>query len=174
MQAGVLEKVSLRGRVAFAIRCFENTLLELHYNVNEWKRVLEELWKFTDIKYLDDWSGMVSEIIPDNLLEFRTYEEHDFDYLDEKTFIYLYNLYQKNDENIDILMTSIYNIGTSHAYSVIVGCGKESLYEVELLIKYMTSKGISMPDVKDFEQFSIKENEGWGNKFEGKVISCIL
>lgn len=42
-----LENTSLRGRVAFGIRCFENVLLELHYNLVEWKPVLEKLWLFT-------------------------------------------------------------------------------------------------------------------------------
>lgn len=169
-----LENISLRGRVAFGIRCFENVLLELHYNVEEWKIVLEYLWEFTSIEYLDDWSGIIAEIIPDNLLEFRTYEEHDFEYLDEKTFKYLYNLYQNNDEKIDVLITSIYNIGTSHAYSVIEGYGQESLYELEILINYMTRNGISLPNIKDFEQFLILENKGWGKRFDGKNVSCLL
>ena len=32
---------------------------------------------------------------------FRTYKEHDFEYLDEKSFKYLYNLYQKIYQKID-------------------------------------------------------------------------
>ncbi len=169
-----LENTSLRGRVAFGIRCFENVLLELHYNLVEWKPVLEKLWLFTSIKYLDDWSGMIAEIIPDNLLEFRAYEEHDFEYLDERSFEYLYNLYRKTDENIDVLITAIYNIGTSHAYSIIEKKGQESLRELEILVRYMAKIGVSIPDVTEFKRFSISENRGWGNRFEGKSISCIL
>lgn len=169
-----LESISLRGRVAFGIRCFENVLLKLHYNIKDWKLVLEYLWEFTSIEYLDEWSGIISEIIPYNLLEFRIFEEHDFEYLDEKTFKYLYNLYQNSDEKIEVLMTSIYNIGTSHAYSIIEEYGQESLYELEILINYMTKNGILLPDIKEFEQFSILENKGWGKRFEGKKVSYIL
>ena len=169
-----LENISLRGRVAFGIRCFENVLLELHYNIAEWKPILEKLWLFTSIRYLDDWSGMIAEIIPDNLLEFRAYEEHNFEYLDERSFEYLYHLYQKIDENIDVLMTAIYNTGTSHAYSRIEKNGKESLRELEILVKYMEKIGVPIPDVTEFKQFSILENRGWGDRFDGKNISGIL
>lgn len=129
--------ISLRGRVAFAISCFENTLLSLNYNVNEWKPVLEYLWGFTSIRYLDDWNDIVAEIMPENLLEFRTYEEHEFEVLDEENFKYLYNLYQNIDEKIDVIITLIYNVGISHAYSVIEGEGQRSLDELGILINYM-------------------------------------
>lgn len=174
MDKNNFKNISLTGRVAFGITCFENTLLSLNYNVNEWRTVLEYLWEFTSIKYLDDWNGIVAEIIPDNLLEFRTYEEHDFEYLDEKHFEYLYNLYQNIDEKIDFVITAIYNIGTSHAYSIIEGYGQRSLEELEILVNYMIKNNISLPDIKPFERFSITENRGWGNKFDGKSISSIL
>lgn len=169
-----LETVSLKGRVAFGIRCFENVLLEQHYDTAEWEPVLEKLWLFTSIRYLDDWSDMIAEILPENLLEFRAYERHDFEHLDEESFERLYRLYQTADEKIDVLMTAIYNIGTSHAYSRIEGNGGESLRELEKLIEYMAKIGVSLPDAAGFKQFSISENKGWGNSFDGKKISRIL
>ena len=146
----------------------------LHYNVDHWKIVLEYLWEFTSIKYLDDWNGIIAEIIPDHLIQFRTFEEHDFEYLGENTFKYLYNLYQDIDEKIDDIMTVIYSIGTSHAYTVIKEYGQESLDELEILINYMTKNNITLPDIRTFERYSIEENRGWGNKFDGKNISIIL
>lgn len=168
------KNISLSGRVAFGINCFENLLFSLKYNVNDWRLVLECLWEFTSIQYLDEWSGKVVEIIPDHLLEFKTYEEHDFEYLDERNFKYLYNLYQNIDEKIDFVITAIYNIGTSHAYSIIVKYGQRSLDELEILLNYMTKNDIPLPDIKPFEKFSIEENKGWGNKFNGIKLSKIL
>ncbi|WP_315121153.1 hypothetical protein [uncultured Clostridium sp.] len=168
------KKISLNGRVAYGIRCFENTLLFLNYDVNEWRMVLEYLWEFTSIQYLDDWNGIIAEIIPENLLEFKTYEEHDFEYLDEEKFKYLYNLYKNIDEKIDFVMRAIYNIGISHAYSIIVEYEQRSLDELDILINYMTKNNIPLPDVKPIERFSVEENKGWGNKFDGRSISSIL
>ena len=98
MDIDVFKNISLNGRVAYGISCLENTLLYLNYNVEDWKIVLEYLWEFTNIEFLDDWSSKVVEIIPSHFLEFRTYEEHDFEYLDKNSFQYLYNLYQDIDE----------------------------------------------------------------------------
>jgi len=174
MNINNFKEISLNGRVSYSISCFENTLRFLNYNVNEWRIVLEHLWEFTSIKYLDDWSGMVAEIIPENLLEFKLYEEHEFEYLDEKNFKYLYQLYQNIDEKIDFVMTSIYDIGTSHAYSRIEEYGQNSLDELEILINYMKKNNVPLPDVSPFEKFSIEENKGWGNSFDGKNISSVL
>ena len=67
----------------------------MQYNVEDWKVVLKYLWKFSYIKYLDDWTGLLSEIIPENLLELKKYEEHDYSYLDKKSYEYLYNFASK-------------------------------------------------------------------------------
>lgn len=170
----ILKTVSLMGRVSYGICCFENTLFHLGYRVQDWKIVLEALWSFTSIEYLDDWNGIISEMIPENLLEFRSYEEHDFEYLDEDTFQYLYQLYQNIDEQIDDVMSAVYDIGASHPYSVIVGYGQESFYELTKLIDYMTKKQIPLPDIDAFRRFRIEENKGWGNRFDGRSLSRII
>jgi len=118
------------------------------------------LWEFTNIEFLDGWSSKVVEIILSHLLEFRTYEEHDFEYLDKNNFQYLYNLYQNIDEKINFIMTAIYNIGTSHAYSIIVEYGKESFDELATLIKFMIDNNLHLPDIEPFLKYSIEENKG--------------
>lgn len=168
------KNISLRGRVSYSICCFENTLFYLKYNVEDWKIVLEYLWKFTNIKYLDDWNGILSEIIPENLLEFKSYEAHEFEYLDEETFKYLYRLYQNLDEKIDYVMSAIYDIGASHSYSIIEGYGQKSFHELTKLLDYMIENHIPLPDMDFFRRFSIEENRGWGNPFEGRTLSKIL
>lgn len=174
MDINEFKKISLSGRVSYSICCFENTLFYLNYHVEDWKIVLEYLWKFTSIEYLDDWNGIVSEIIPENLLEFKTYEEHDFEYLNEEDFRYLYQLYQNIDEKIDDLMSMVYAIGASHSYSVIEGYGQASFHELAKLIDYMLENHIPLPDIDSFRKFSIEENRGWGNRFEGKSLSKII
>lgn len=174
MDINEFKKISLRGRVSYSIACFENTLFYLNYNVENWKLVLQYLWKFTDIEYLDDWNGIISEIIPENLLEFVSYQEHDFEYLNEDDFNYLYSLYQNIDEEIDYIMSAIYDIGASHSYSVIQGYGQSSFYELGELIAYMLEHHIPLPDIDSFRRFHIEENKGWGNEFEGRTLSRII
>ena len=38
---------------------------------------------------MEDWGDRVSEIIPNNLLEFKSYEESEFEFIDESTYFTL-------------------------------------------------------------------------------------
>lgn len=168
------KNISFRGRVAYGISCFENALITLKYDLNDWKIILKYLWDFTSIQYLDDWNDIVVELIPENLLEFKTYEEEEFERLSKDEFIYLYNLYQNVDESIDILLRAIYELGISHAYTVIEGYGESSLRSLERIISFMIENKYPLPSIDSFLSSSIKENRGWGNKFDGTSLSKIL
>ncbi|BFH16814.1 hypothetical protein WJ0W_005034 [Paenibacillus melissococcoides] len=168
------KSISLRGRVAYGISCFENALIASKYDLNDWKLVLKYLWEFTSIQYLDDWNDVVVELIPSNLMEFKTYEEHQFERLSKDEFLYLYNLYQYSDEIIDTLLRNIYDLGISHVYTVIEGYGESSLMSLERLINFMIVNNLPLPDIGSFLKFHIEENKGWGNKFDGTILSKVL
>jgi hypothetical protein len=166
--------ISMRGRVAYGISCFENTIIALKYDVNDWKIDLNYLWEFTNIQYLDDWNDIVVEIIPENLTELKTYEEEEFERLSKDEFIYLYNLYQNIDGSVDALLRGIYDLGISHAYTVIEGYGESSLKSLERIIKLMIDYNFPLPSIDPFLKFSIEEYKGWGDKFDGTKLSKIL
>lgn len=174
MDINIFKKISLRGRVAYAVRCFEYLLLDLGYDKEQWRFILEIMWEFSNAQYLDHCSYKLNEIIPYNLLEFKTYEEHDFEYLSKKDFYYLYDLYQNIDEKIIDYMELIHDIGTSHIYSCIIDYGVESFECLKKMIDYMKKNNLQVPDCIDFEQFSISQNEGFGDNFEGLGLSVIL
>lgn len=166
--------ISLRGRVAYGIICFENILIALNYDPNDWKIVLNYLWEFTSIPYLDDWNETIVELIPENLMEFKTYEEEEFERLSKDEYLYLYKLYQNIDSSIDIVLRDIYELGISHAYSVIEGYGESSLNSLQKIIDFMIDNNFSLPDIESFLKYSIKENRGWGDKFDGIELSKFL
>lgn len=166
--------ISLRGRVAYAISCLENMISALEYDINDWEIVLNYLWTFTDIRYLDDWNEIIVEVIPENLLEFETYEEQKFAHLSKEEYLYLRKLYKSCDLSIHILIREIFELGISHAYSVIEGHGKNSLKCMEQIILFMEKNQFPLPDVRLFLMYSFEENRGWGNRFNGKRISKLL
>ncbi|MFI3255093.1 MAG: hypothetical protein R3Y63_12295 [Eubacteriales bacterium] len=176
MDINFLKKISLRGRVAFSIRCFEYLLLDLGYDKEKWKFVLEIMWEFTNIKHLDDWTYKLNEISPDCLLEFDTYAKHDFEYLTKEDFYYLYDLYQNMDidEKIIYCMEKINDIGSSHIYSCIIDYGAESFECLKEMIEFMAKNNLSLPNFTDFERFSINQSDGFGDDFDGKQLSIIL
>ncbi|WP_433595195.1 hypothetical protein [Lysinibacillus xylanilyticus] len=170
----IFKEISFRGRMAYGVRCFENALITLNYDLSSWNIVMEYLWEFTSSNNLEDCNLATAELIPENLLESNEYDKDDFDRLTENEFFYLYNLYQKIDESINTVLTDIHWLGSSHAYSSIIGYGKESLKFLEKLINTMIENNFPLPDPEPFLKFSIQENEGWGNTFNGKELSKVL
>ena len=166
--------ISFRGRVAYGVSCFENALIALKYDSNDWKIVLNYLWKFTDIQYLDDWNDVVVELIPENLLEYKIYEEEEFEHLSRDEFIALYKLYQSVEDSINVLLRYIYDLGISHVYTIIEEYGEDSLLSLEVLINFMIENKFPLPNIESFLKSSIVENRGWGNKFNGTELSKIL
>lgn len=168
------KQISLRGRVAYGVSCFENALLALKYNLDDWKIVLNYLWEFTNSNNLEECHTIANELIPENLLEFKTYEKHEFERLSKEEFLHLYKLYQDIDESINSLLYGIHELGASHAYGTVSGYGESSLKSLERLINLMLNNRYPLPSVEQFLIFSINENKGWGNKFDGTKFSEIL
>lgn len=170
----MFKDISLRGRVAFSINCLEKYLSNLTIDLNDWNIVLYKYWSFTDIEFLDDWNEIISEILPDNLLEFDNYQKHGFDYLNEDEFQNLYSLYQHIDNNVIELMRLIFELGNSHAYSVIMKEGTASLCILQDILVFMNSHNIELPPIEVYQSMLIQDNRGWGNKFRGKDYSLLL
>jgi hypothetical protein len=173
MDSDVFKKISLRGRVAYGIMCFEQMLIQF-YDENKWSSILELLWSFVRTNNLELWGDKVNEIIPENLLEFDNYEESEFEYLSIEFYEYLVNLYQSLDDKINDFILKIYYLGTSHAYTNIENEGKTSLIVLQDIIDFMNKNNIIFPEYNNLICFSIDEDEGWGRKFNGKEYSLIL
>lgn len=70
---------------------------------------------------MEGWADKVVEIIPDCLLEPKSYEEGDFEIIDKDTYLELKKLYAGIHASINTMIYQIYYLGCSHAYSVING-----------------------------------------------------
>lgn len=167
--------ISIRGRVAFSIQCLENALIHFEIEIGEWRLLLKHLWEYTDAEFVDEWMYLISEMLPEHLLEFDTYEAHDFEYIKESEFEYLYNLYSGNNFNdtLGSIISIIYKIGTCDVYERFENISKESLDYIEKLIVCMSSNCIDIPDSKKFNDFLYSEG-GYGLRFDGKAFSCVL
>ena len=64
-----LETISIRGRMAYVICLFERVLIHYNYDKQDWVKVLEKLWEYTYVEYLDDWMYEFAEYLPDSILE---------------------------------------------------------------------------------------------------------
>lgn len=169
-------EISLKGIVAYSITCFENVLLSLKYNDEEWKEVLEDLWLYTSIKYIDDWQDIVSDIIPSHLLEFDNYEDSDFETLTLNDYEKLYKIYVDCDEIINNVMLNIFFLGTSqnHKNEDTVVKVIPNINYIKDIINCLELNNMPVPNINSFKQYSATEKDGWGFDFEGRKLSKIL
>jgi hypothetical protein len=166
--------ISIKGRVAFAICCLENAIKHFNYNPNEWRIVLEKLWAYTNIEFFDDWHYSIAEILPESILEFDIYEEENFEYLEEEQFEMLQKLYNSSNATVKDIIKFIFDIGISEFYGRLENHGQRTLDKLKILINYMVSNGIQLPDINILKIFSYDDGDGWGINFDGTKYSSIL
>lgn len=166
--------ISIRGRVAYSIRCLENVLIQYKCNTDKWIFILEKLWSYTDIDFFDDWHYCMAELIPESVLESEDYQPDDFDFITESQFKEAYQLYSTTEGVIKDTINMIFDIGISEFYGRLENYGQKTLVNLERLLVYLKTKAIALPDIDNFRKLSYEIANGWGDKFSGKEYSSIL
>lgn len=166
-----LKNVSIRGRVAYLICLFENLLLYYKYNMEEWKWILEKLWSYTKIQYIDDWMYELAEYMPNSILED---DMEDAEYITKEESEKLYTLYSNSNTEVLWFLKIIYECGTCEIYSRLCDYSINTLQKVEQAMELLRKKGIELADAKPFEAYSFNEGNGWGNCFENRNLSKFI
>lgn len=167
--------ISVRGRVSYGICCLEKVLIYYKCSLEKWKWILEKLWQYTDIEYLDDWYYEIAEFLPDSILEDTHYKTEEFEYLSETEFYSLVELYkQESNVLINQIFRLIFEMGTMDLYSKLEGEAKNSLICLKKINSAMTQNNIEVPAVEPFIKYSYSEENGWGRDFNGRELSIIL
>lgn len=167
----VLKSISIRGRVAYLICLFEQLLLYHNCEKEKWINILQKLWSYTTVQYLDDWLYEFAEYLPNSVLE-DTME--DAEYITEDEFNYLYHLYSKTSQDILLFLEIIFECGTCELYSKLYDDSPRTLMKVKEGIDILNMNGIALVDVNLFTKFSFDKCGGWGERFEGKNFSVFL
>lgn len=166
-----LKNISIRGRMAYLICSFENLLLYYNCNKEEWRWILEKLWSYTTVQYLDDWMYELAEYMPNSILE-DTLE--DVEYITEKEFKYLYKLYINSNQEILLFLNIIFECGTCELYSKLCDYSSNTLKKIEQAIDIIKKNNIDLVDIRLFERYLFNECDGWGNSFENKQLSKFI
>ena len=169
------ENVSVKARVSYGICCLERTLLYYNCTLEKWKWVLEKLWKYTSMEYLDDWYYEMAEYLPDSLLEDTKYNSEEFEYITEEQFYILLDLYRtESNKMISQIFRLVFEMGTIDIYSELENFAPNSLNCLEKIENIMNQNNIELPPIINQSNYSFQENNGWGKSFEGKENSIIL
>lgn len=166
-----IKNISIRGRMAYLICLFEKLLVYYNCDKGEWRRLLEKLWAYTNIRYLDDWMYELAEYMPNSILEDTI---DDVEYITKKEFEYLYKLYSKSEQEILVFLNIIYECGTCELYSKLYNHSPDTLKWLDQAIDILNKNNIDLVDIKPFEKYLFSECDGWGNCFEDKQLSKFI
>lgn len=175
MKTNDFKGISIRGRVAYAICCFENAIMYFNYSISDWGLILEQLWSYTKMEFFDDWHYSTAEFLPESILEFNTDKKDNFECITEEQFAILHKLYNKSSNIILHIIGFIFEIGISEFYGRLDNYGQKTLENLEILVNYMMSWNVPLPDINRFKSLSYEDGNGWGAEFDGrKFSSCYL
>lgn len=166
-----LEKISIRGRMAYAICLFERLLLHYKCDKQDWIRILEKLWAYTSVEYLDDWMYEFAEWLPDSILED---DLDDFEFITKEEYEYLYKLYKKSCVEIRLFIKIIFELGSIDLYSKLTDNSTNTLKKLEEAIDIFKANNINIISIEPFKKYLFEERNGWGERFDGRSLSIIL
>ena len=166
--------ISIRGRVAFGIICFEKYVTAKYPNA-EFAPVCELMWSIvSDKDYIDVSAERYMEIIPEYLYEFDAYEDAGFEFMSAVEFNAMRKLIPPDDDTLNLIMRRIYDIAMEHAYAAIMPPAKESIDMLFEIIQSLETQGIEVPDIEMVTSFTFTESGGWGAFISYDNLSKVL
>lgn len=172
MEINSFKSISVRGRMAYAICCLESAISKAHNNSKAWDIILNQLWTYTEKKYLDEWHEITAEFIPDTILEYTSFNQDDFEFLSRSEFDTLSKLYKGSEKHICDIINHIFELGSVELYGKLTNEGVHVLNELMQIIVLMNKYEIPLPDFISFTNYSFNENNGWGKTFKRDQICC--
>ncbi len=164
-------QISIRGRMAYLLCIFENLLIYFKCDKEDWRWILEKLWQYTNIEYLDDWMYEIAEYMPESVIEDNT---DGIEYITENELAKLKNLYSNNPIEINKMLRIIFELGTIDLYSKLEDGSPETLAKLQEGIDIAMKMEIHLPNKAEFERYSYTMGNGWGIPFDGKEFSLYL
>lgn len=164
MNKEIIKKMSIRGRFAYCLNLIETSMNSVE--LNDISLVLDKLWLFTEMQYLDDWQDKAVEFLPSSILENEFYDSDNFEYLTKQEFELLRPILVKMDKVKIDLFEHLYSLGTVELYGGLGDYAKESLKEFMQIIDIANKNNLKLPAINDFTAFTFNKRNGWGDFFE--------
>lgn len=171
MNMEVFSDVSVMGKTAYAILCFEE-YIKAKYPDADMMPVLELAWKQT-YNYIDQYAYKFVEIIPECLFEFNSYNS-EFEEISEEEFHMFRKILNNTDEDLNKLMLQISNTLRAYEGTRINDNGIQSSYHLQKVISILEKNNIPLPDTKKVLPYTSDKCDGWGEKVYPEGISTML
>lgn len=166
--------ISIRGRVAFGVMCFERYVMARHPG-RDFAPVCRLMWDIvSDKDYIDASAEHYMEIVPEYLYEFEAYEDAGFEFLGKEEFESMRKLVPSDDPGLGRIMHSIYDIAMEHAYGAVEAPAKASIDCVFEIVEVLENNGVALPDIGAVKDFSFEKSGGWGKPIDYRGLSLVL
>ena len=171
----IFNNVSVFGRVAYAIMCFEKYVVSVYPSI-DYSPVVEIMWSIIDgSNYLDESAyKYYIEIIPECLFEFYSYENSDFEYLSKDEYLLFTRLLNNDDQNLNTIMKCIYDIAMAYAYTKVEPNAPATLPFLQKAKSVLLTNNIEPPDEAIVSKYTASGTDWLGECFDGRYLSIIL
>ena len=165
------KNISIRGRMAYLLCTFESILNFYNCEKEKWCWILEKLWQYTSMEYLDDWMYMMAEYMPESILEDKM---EDIEFITENEIKELKILYTNCSKEINKMLRIVFELGTIDLYSKLLNYSPNTLEKLKEGMDIAIRICGKLPDKSEFEKYKYTEGNGWGIPFDGKKFSLYL
>lgn len=157
------KNISIRGRIAFTIKCLQ-IYVNKKYTGIDFSPVLNMASKIVDDSNFIDESAMAyMEIIPEYLYEFDNYEDAEFEYISNKDFNHFKAIIPSNDSNLNQIMKSIYELTMEYCYEAMEPNAPRTIRYIRIIEDIFKQNNLPLPDISNFEKYTFESNNGWGD-----------
>ena len=140
--------ISIRGRIAYVILCFEN-YVKVKYPDIDMQPVLKMMWSVVDSSdYIDNSAYRYLEIVPECLFEKDYYSTDVFEKLTEDEYNKFTKILNDDDSDLNAIMMNVYDIAMEYAYTNITDHGKDTYEYLDKVIGILNGNKIPLPDIE--------------------------
>ena len=168
MKKSDFKELSIRGRVAYCIKCLV-TYIKAKYPNGKLEPIIEKACHIIDkTDCIDESAHRYMEIIPEYLFEFDNFVRLDFEYMDEEEYKLFISLIPnpKVDEDLNNLMHYIYDVAIEYCYVALDKGAPETLSYIMKTVDILKKNKLEIPSIEQFKKFKFEEFDGWGDYIE--------
>jgi hypothetical protein len=148
-----LKLVSISGRMAMAITCFEHIVKTLNLSSPAIDDLIDTFWQFVETNDLSQWEAKV--------LDKTAYI---CDYIERSAPLPPDSEFRRLPQFLLQMVSDIVDLGRGDLYGAVVGYSRET-YDLTLkVLNLALEHGFSIPSIEPFLRSQITEFHGWGNR----------
>lgn len=142
-----IAEISIRGRMGYAITCFEQTIIFYKAQTPQICKLISFLWSYTLSTRLDLWDEQFRQTVPGNIKDFN--EQFCLQFMDDKTCAFIFGI-----------LEDVYEVAAGNLYGGYVSSYTET--PLIHIIEKLSVKNIILPVIAPFGISKASEKYGWG------------